>query len=176
MNGAIFFSGKYGSTAQYADWISEKTGLPVFDVDHTDADPSDYDFLILGSSVIVYKLTIHKWVRSNLDKFFGKPVILFSVSGARAGEKLDGWIDNCLPARLVSTMQHVALGGRMNPKELSWWLRVVLMMGAWTNKNAEAKKQELEGFDFMDKASIEPILNLVKQYQTGEVEISQQVA
>jgi len=30
MNGAIFYSTKYGSTAQYAQWISEATGPPAF--------------------------------------------------------------------------------------------------------------------------------------------------
>jgi len=40
MKGAIFFSTKYGSTAQYAKWIGEATGLPVFNIKVTNADPS----------------------------------------------------------------------------------------------------------------------------------------
>jgi hypothetical protein len=52
MNGAIFYSGMRGSTAQYAHWIGEATGLPVFDANNPQADPSDFDFLILASSVI----------------------------------------------------------------------------------------------------------------------------
>ena len=56
MKGAIFFSTKYGSTAQYANWIGEATGLPVFNVKDADADLSTYDFLILGSPILYYKL------------------------------------------------------------------------------------------------------------------------
>ncbi len=52
MNGAIFFSSRYGSTEQYANWIGEATGLPVFHVDDANADPTKYDFLILGSALI----------------------------------------------------------------------------------------------------------------------------
>ena len=85
----FFFSGQYGSTSQYAKWISEATGLPVHDVNDTNADPSKYDFLILGSSVIIYKLTIRKWVEQSLASIENKPVILFTVSGASAGPKLD---------------------------------------------------------------------------------------
>ena len=48
MKGAIFFSSKYGSTAQYARWIGEAAGLPVFDVKDADADPSKYDFFDIG--------------------------------------------------------------------------------------------------------------------------------
>ena len=66
MKGAIFFSGKYGSTEQYSKWISEGTGLPVFDIKDARADPSKYDFLILGSSILYFRLTIRKWVKENL--------------------------------------------------------------------------------------------------------------
>jgi hypothetical protein len=44
MKGAIFFSSKYGSTAQYANWIGEATGLPVFDVKDAKADASNCCF------------------------------------------------------------------------------------------------------------------------------------
>ena len=175
MSGAIFFSGKYGSTAQYANWIGEATGLPVFDVNDANADPSKYDFLILGSSVIIYKLTIRKWVKGNLADIENKPVILFTVSGAPSGPKLDAWIADSLPENLTSHMKHVALRGRLDPKKVSWWVRLILKIGAWKNDNPEAKKQELEGFDFMDKSSIEPIKKLVQQLQSGEATSSKQV-
>lgn len=163
MKGAVFFSGQYGSTAQYASWISEATGLPAFDVNEATADPSRFDFLILGSSVIIYKLTIHTWVKKHLSSLLSKPVILFTVSGAPSGPKLDGWISSCLPESLVSHMEHVALRGRLNPKAVSWWHSVILKTGAWKNKDPVAKREELEGFDFMDKPSIEPILRWVQQ-------------
>lgn len=168
MTGAIFFSGKYGSTAQYANWIGEATGLPVLDVNDSNTDPSKYDFLILGSSVMIYKLTIRKWVKRNLAGIKNKPIILFTVSGAPSGPKLDAWIAESLPANLTPQMEHVALPGRMDPKEINWWARLVLKIGAWKNDDPEAKKQELEGFDFMEKSSIEPIKGLVQQFQAGE--------
>ncbi len=87
-----------------------------------------------------------------------KPIILFTVSGAQAGPKLDGWIADSLPATLISSMGHVALGGRQKPEEVSRWDRLILIIGAWKNKDPEAKREELEGFDFVDKSSIKPIL------------------
>jgi len=167
MKGAIFFSGQYGSTAQYADWIGEATGLPVFDVSDANGDPSRYDFLVLGSSVIIHKLTIQKWVKRNLASIENKPVILFTVSGAPSGPKLDTWIAVSLPENLISKMEHVALRGRLDHKEISWWTRFILKIGAWKNDDPQAKKEELEGFDFMDKASIEPIKKLVQQFQSN---------
>lgn len=163
MKAAIFYSGQYGSTAQYAKWIGEATGLPVFDVNAKGADPSTYDVLILGSSVIINKLTIRKWVKKNLANIENKPIVLFTVSGAGAGSELDGWIADSLPEILVSQLNHIALGGRMNPRELSWWIRLVLRVGAWKNDDPVAKKEDLEGFDHMDKSTIDPIIKLLKK-------------
>jgi len=63
MNGAVLYATKYGSTAEYADWIGEATGLPVFNVRSDDVDPDSYDFLILATPVIYYKLLITDWVK-----------------------------------------------------------------------------------------------------------------
>lgn len=169
MNGAIFFSSKYGSTEQYANWISEATGLPVFDVQDANADPSTYDFLVLGSPIIYFKLSIHKWVKRHMGSIDSKPIIFFSVSGAPAGPKLDGWIADSLPENFVSKMNHIALRGRQIPAELTWYDRMMLIIGSLANRDPVARKQELEGFDFMDKSSIEPVLKLVQQFQSSKV-------
>lgn len=167
MNGAIFFSGQYGSTAQYSEWIGEATGLPVFDVNDANADPSEYDLLILGSSVIIHKLKIRNWVKKHLASIENKPLILFTVSGAASGPKLDGWIADSLPEDLISQMEHVALRGRLDHRDISWWTKLILTTGAWKNDDPVAKKEELEGFDFMDKSSIEPIVKRVQQFQSN---------
>lgn len=169
MKGAIFFSSKYGSTEQYAHWIGEATGLPVFNVKDETADPGNYDFLILGSPIIYYKLSIRKWVKKHLETIENKPIIFFSVSGAPAGEKLNKWIADSLPESFISNMHHVALQGRQIPKELTYFDRIMLKIGALANRDPEARKQELEGFDFMDQSSIEPVLKLAEEYQLSEV-------
>ncbi len=168
MNGAIFFSSRYGSTAQYANWIGEVTGLPVIDVNDAKADPSKYDFLILGSALIFYRLTIGKWVKAYLADLKSGSKILFTVSGAEAGPKLHRWVAASIPESLLSKMDHVALRGRMNPKKLSWGLRLIMKIGAFINPDPQASKEESGGFDYVDKASIEPILKLVEQYQANK--------
>ena len=168
MKGAIFFSTKYGSTAQYANWIGDATGLPVFNVKEANADLSTYDFLILGSPIIYYKLSIHKWVKRHLASLESKPIIFFSVSGAGAGPKLDGWIADSLPENFILKMNHVALRGRQIHEELTLYDRMMLKIGGLSNKDPQARKEELEGFDYMDKSSIEPILKLAEQFRLSE--------
>ena len=169
MNGAIFFSSKYGSTAQYANWIGEATGLPVFNVKNKKTNLTKYDFLILGSPIIYYKLLNHKWIKANMVSINNKPIIFFTVSGAPAGPKLDKWFANSIPKHLISKIKHVALRGRQCPKELTWFDRLMLIIGGLKNPDPIARKEELKGFDYMDKSSIKPILELVEQFQLSDV-------
>lgn len=169
MNGAIFYSSRYGSTAQYAHWIAEATDLPVFDVKNHKADPASYDFLVVGSPIIYHKVSIRKWVKRHWSRIANKPIIFFTVSGAPAGAKLDGWIADSLPESLIANMNHVALRGRSDPKEHNLFDRLMLIIGSMKNPDPVASKEELEGFDFMDKTSIAPIPKLVQQIQSGSV-------
>ena len=139
----------------------------MFNVDDTSANarPSQFDFLVLGSPVIYHKLMFHKWVARNINSLCDRPAILFSVSGAPAGPKLDGWIARSLPSKLIEHMHHVVLLGRQNPKELTWWDRIMLIIGGLTNSDPAARREELKGFDYMDRASIKPVVDLVRHYQ-----------
>lgn len=168
MKGAIFFSGKYGSTEQYAKWIGEATGLPVFDIKDYNADISKYDFLILGSSIIYFKLTNRKWAKENLATLKGRAKILFSVSGTGPSDKLNGWVANSFPPELLSQMKHVALGGRLDHSKVNWLIRLSLWIGSLINPDPAGSKEERYGFDHMDKGSIEPIVKLVERFQPNK--------
>ena len=172
MKGAIFFSGKYGSTEQYANWISEATGLPVFDIRDPKADPLKYDYLILGSSILYFRLSIRKWINENLSWLEGRSRILFSVSGAGPGPKLERWVAKSLPSDFAAQMEHVALPGRLDHSKVSWWVRILLWMGSLFNPDPEARKDERQGFDYMDKESIAPIVKLVRQFERPEVPVA----
>ena len=168
MNGAIFYSSRYGSTAQYAKWISERTTVPIYNMKNNKTNPASFDFLVLGCPVIYHKLFLHKWIQRNLDHILSKPTILFTVSGASAGAKLDGWIENSLPEALISHVTHIALLGRQNPKELTLFDRMMLIIGGLKNPDPVASREELKGFDFMDKSSIEPIVRLIEELRSEE--------
>ncbi len=167
MDGAIFYSSKYGSTAQYAKWIAEATDLPRFDIATSDADPSDYDFIVLGSPIYYYKLRMQSWIKRNLASIRMRPVILFSVSGAGPGRKLDGWIAKSLPPEVRGLTEHVALRGRQIPEQLTLFDRTMLIAAALLNRDPKAAREEMRGFDGMDRAAIAPIVDLIRELQNG---------
>lgn len=168
MTGAIFYSGKYGSTEQYSKWIGEATGLPVFSIKDARNDPAKYDFLILGSSILYFKLSNRKWVRQNLNKMKGKVKILFSVSGAGPSEKLERWVASSLPKEILSQVQHIALRGKLDHTKVSWWVKLMLYIGSLFNPSKEASNDERYGFDYMDKSTIAPIVHLAKQLRKNK--------
>lgn len=165
MKGAIFYASKYGSTAQYAYWLSEATGLPVFNIKDKKANPTTYDFLILGSPILYFRLSIRNWVKKYLPFILYKPIIFFSVSGSPAGSRLNGWIEKSLPGEFISKMDHFALRGRQIPANLSVFDRMMLRVGALFNRDSESREQEVHGFDFMDKDSIAPIVAKAQSFQ-----------
>ena len=167
MNGAIFFSGKYGSTEQYAHWIAEATGFPVFDIKDPRADPSQYDYLILGSSILYFRLSMRRWLRTNLSKLEGRSKILFSVSGAGPSAKLNRWVAKSLPAEFLSQIEHVGLRGRLDHSKVRWPVKLMLWIGSLFNSDPEGSKDERYGFDYMDKESIEPILALIENLRSS---------
>jgi hypothetical protein len=62
-------------------------------------------------------------------------------------------------------MKHVALRGRQIPKELTWYDWIMLRICAMNNKDHQARKEELEGFYYINKSSIQTIVQLTKQFK-----------
>ena len=168
MEGAVLYATKYGSTAEYANWIGQATGLPVFDVRKEDVDPNEFEFLILATPVIYYKLLITDWVQRNLSKLDSKPIIMVTVSGAPPGPKLDTWVGDSLPREFIANATHVGLRGRQIPRDLSWYDRAMLIIAAWKNPDPVASEEELKGYDYMDKNSIAPVVALANEYKSRQ--------
>ncbi|MFL0356058.1 flavodoxin domain-containing protein [Erythrobacter sp. GH1-10] len=162
MNGAIFYLTRYGSTAEYAGWIAEDSGLPAFDLDESPPPLSGYDFIVLVTPIYYYKPLILPWLAVHLAEMRDKPVVFVTVSGAPAGEKLDGWLRKYLPPEFHARMHHVALRGRQDPRDLGWFPRLMLQIAAFFNPDKQAAKEEAEGFDFVDRTSIAPALALIE--------------
>ncbi|MEZ4993353.1 MAG: flavodoxin domain-containing protein [Saprospiraceae bacterium] len=163
MKAAILFTGWYGSTKQYADWIAEATGYPVYNLDEVQPDLDNFDLIILGSSIVIGKLTIRKWVKLHWPELRNKELILFTVSGTAPGHPdLHKYLEASLPVDMIDQMDYIPLRGRLIIKELKWYTRLLLRLGARQEKDPEAKKRMLEGFDFVKRENIEPILELVE--------------
>ena len=59
----------------------------------------------------------------------------------------------------------MVLRGRQRPEELTFFDKMMMKIGGLFNKDPQARKEELQGFDLMDKSSIEPILEMARKLQ-----------
>ena len=166
-NGAIFYASKYGSTEQYAHWIADELDVPVYDLRRDHAEPSDYDFALIAVPVIYHKLMGHKWIRRHTGDLLTRPTFLITVSGAGAGKKLDGWIATSLPPDLIAHVEHFALRGRQTPRKLTYFDWIMLKIGGLMNPDKQAAREEMHGFDFMDKAQIAPLVERIRHLQNA---------
>ncbi len=162
MKAVVFFSGKFGSTKKYAYWINERTGFPVYDINKEKPDPSKYDLIVLGSSIIASKPTIQKWLKAHWPVIENKQVLLFTVSGTEPGHPdLQKWLTDSLSQSILEKVHYVPLRGRLVLQELPWWIRLMMKVASRTEKDLQIKKRMAEGFDYMDKSSIDPILKWI---------------
>lgn len=168
MKGAIFFASKYGSTAKYASWIADETDLPTFYADGWITNASALDFLVLISPIYYYKPLMLDWIKRNAAIIESKPFVFVTVSGAPPGAKLDRWLRDCLPPEFLARMQHVALQGRQDPKELGWVHWIMLKIAALFNPDREAAREEALGFDYVNQESIAPAVALIEGLKASE--------
>jgi menaquinone-dependent protoporphyrinogen IX oxidase len=163
-NGAVIYAGKYGSTQQYAEWIGEDLDIPVFDINKTNPNLEKYDTVILGSAVFVGKYYIKKWLDRNWPILMKKKIILFTVSGAAPdNSEIKKYYDLNIPINRQEKIEYFPLRGRLKIEDLNWFIKLFLKMGAMLEKDVEARKRMKEGFDFVSRKNIEPVVEAYRE-------------
>jgi len=161
MNGIIIYQGKYGATQQYAQWLSDSLHLSFIEAGAvTSAMLANHDLIILGSSVYVGKLVIAKWMKRNLDTLARKKILLFIVCGTPAGDKREQQkiIDNNLDPAIRNIADVFFMPGRCIVSKLSWIDQLRIKMGAMLQKDPVKKASMKQGFDRMDRKSLNSVI------------------
>lgn len=78
MNGIILYQSEYGSTKQYAEWLSEETGFAIKEVMKDEvAEVLPYDVIILGGGIHASGITGLSFLKKNYDSLKGKYIAVF---------------------------------------------------------------------------------------------------
>jgi len=168
MRGLVIYKGKYGATQQYAMWIGQELQMPVVSADRLQLrEWPKYDYIIIGSSVYIGKLEIRKWVKKNLAVLTTTNVFLFQVAASPADqkEKRESYNIASLPQELLQKAEVFYLQGKMKMKNLSWWDRFMLKMGARLTKDPVEKKKMLTDFNEVKKENIEPLIESLRKFE-----------
>jgi menaquinone-dependent protoporphyrinogen IX oxidase len=167
MKGLVIYKGRYGATKQYAAWIGNELGLPVASADRFPKDQlENYDYFIIGSSVYIGQLEIKKWLKKNLDLLITKKVFLFQVAASPVTdkEKRQSYNAACVPTAVLNDAKNFFFPGRMIMRNLGWFDRFLLKMGAKMTKDPAESKRMLTDFDDVKKEHILPLINAAKTF------------
>jgi menaquinone-dependent protoporphyrinogen IX oxidase len=167
MKGIVIHKGKYGATRQYAEILGSTAYLPVVTADNIHSgNLSNYDFVVLGSSVYMGKLQIVKWLKENMNALIGRKLFFFIVCGTMPNEKekLDLIIRQNIPPELKAYSEIFFLRGRMIKAKLSRVDRFLLRMGAFFTRNPTDRRNMLTDFDEVKIENILPLQNAIAAF------------
>jgi len=158
MSGIIVYRSSYGSTKQYAEWIHEETGFPLFDA-RDDSIPWDADTVVIGCPIIANKPFLLSWMQKHQHQLKGKKVVLFTTSGADPEtEPVKEWIDKALPARMKDSVAIFPLAGRFEFAKLGGMHKAMMRLGAALLRSEEIKNQIRNPVDGVARENLDALL------------------
>lgn len=165
------YKGKYGATAQYANWLADDLQIPVWAAFSENNEVlAKCNYIILGSSVYVGQLQLGKWIRSHHSVLQGKKIFLFVVCATPTEEKeiLHMLVQKNIPQDLAHSAEVFFLRGRMAKSQLSIVDRLVLKIGSSLLKDPTARKKMLADFDEVKKENLVELENAVRECVTSQ--------
>ena len=162
MSGVIVYSSSYGSTKQYAEWIRDETGFPMFE-SNARSIPWEAKTVVIGCPIIANKPFLLGWMQKNWDKLRDKNVILFTTSGADPeAEPVADWIHSSLTEEMRKTIRAFPLPGRFQFSQMSTAHKAMLRIGAVVMRSAEIKHQIKNPVDGVSRDRLAPLLAVLK--------------
>lgn len=170
MKAIVIYKGKYGSTAQYAEWIADALNLPVLDIDNEFEDRlHEYNVLIIGSPVYFGKLLLKNWFSKNEDLLLKKSTKLFVVCGSAGNQQAqDKIIKENIPAQLAKDSEIYFLPGRVDMSRLTWYHRLMIKAAALAQKDPQKRFLMMRGYDAVKREHVNPLIKSVLHYSNTE--------
>lgn len=164
MNGIIIYKSNYGTTKQYAQWLSEETGfLYVSSGSVKNADISDKDAVIIGCPVFANRPLLAKWIQKKWNVLQGKKVVLYTTSGtAPEDPALQKGFSASFPDGIRDGISYFPQGGRMVFKELKPMHKFFMNLGMKMEKDPKVREEMGKDKDGVDRKGIEAIVKFVK--------------
>jgi menaquinone-dependent protoporphyrinogen IX oxidase len=164
VSGIIVYRSTYGSTKQYADWISEEIGFPAYDSRSKEIPWDGADTVVIGCPIIANKPFLCGWIEKNWNRMKGKNVILFTTSGADpADAPVKQWVEKALPEPLRSGMHVFPLAGRFDFARLNGPHKAMIWLAAVVFGNKDVKNQMRNPVDGVARENLGALLDVLKK-------------
>ncbi len=163
MKGLIIYKSNYGTTAQYARWLSEDTGYPSIDIQSVQPkDIADSEVVILGSPVFANRPVVSRWIEKNWKLLGDKQLVLYTTSGTYPEDPQlqEGFVSSFKP-EAARRIKYFPQGGRMAFADLSPLHRFMMKLGRMMEKDPEVRAHMGEDVDRIDRQGLEAIVDYI---------------
>ena len=160
---AVIYKSRYGATKRYAGWIALKLGADLYEVsDIRKKDLKEYGTIIYGAPLYCEKIKGIKFVINNYEYLKNKNIKLFMVGIENYDDiYIQSILKNNIPEDILKNIDTFYFRGKLNYEELSIKDRIFISL-LKSNIFEKINSNEIEeSIDFIDKKSIEIILNNV---------------
>ena len=164
MNGVIIYKSKYGSTEQYARWLGNETGLPVYSVKHVASSAiRGSGLVVLASNIRIGKLTLAGWIRKHWPMLKARKLVILSVSAAPGSDPSvkEAWVRS-LPQEVRAASTHFALQGRLIFDGLDLLDKLLMSVASKMQGDPAVAENLRKGIDGVDKAQLQPVVEHIR--------------
>jgi menaquinone-dependent protoporphyrinogen IX oxidase len=162
VRGIVVYRSNYGSTKQYAEWIKEETGFPLYD-SRDRSIPWDVDTVVIGCPIVAFKPVLSGWIQKRWDKLDGKRVFLFTTSGADpAKQPIRDMIEKALPSKVKQGVQVFPLAGRFDFAKMTRNHKMMLRFAAFFFRIEAIKRQIRNPIDGVARANLRDLFAAIK--------------
>ncbi len=174
---AVIYASKYGSTKQYAQWLKEALHADLYESSEFKKDDFDkYQNVIFGGGLYASGINGIALIKKNMSLLENKNVIVFTVGLANPQdvESFTPIIEKNFTDQMKATISIFHLRGGMDYSKLNFMHRSMMGMvkKVVEKKPASQRTQDdiqmLQTFgekvNFVDKATIAPIVELIESY------------
>ena len=128
---AIVYASKYGSTAQYANWLKEMTNGDLYtNKDVTMDKLSSYDTIIFGSGTYAGKLPVTSFIKDNFNALKDKHLILYTTGMTPIGNpNRQETLNSNLSPDIQKDMKIFELNGESDPSKVKGLAKIILKIG-----------------------------------------------
>lgn len=165
----VLYKSHYGSTRQYAKWISDTLKCDIVSLDDFDFRRlDDYSTVIYGGGLYAVGMLGIKTLKKHRDTLEGKRLILFAVGLSSANQASMEAIRKANIEEGFEEVPFFYFRGRMDVEKLKFKHRVMMTMLAKKVKNKKSALSEDEKgilscmekpVDMVDRCSIDPLID-----------------
>jgi len=162
MPGTIYYMTKYGSTEEYARWLSEDVGFELKNIRKTPRlGPGT--IVVIGTGLYMGKVSAAGWIWKNWDALKGRRPVLFCVGSTKIGSpEREDILTRSLPKDILDGMKVFHLPGRIDHKKLGFLMSRIFKGFAKYEKDEVERKRAIEGYDDVKRELLGPIVTYIK--------------